>query len=89
MGFESAPRQTTADFLTALTSSAERIAIVKRGFEGKTPRTAEEFVCAWKQSPEYAALIRDIEVYEDLHPMGGPSVAEFTISGRVQQAPQQ
>jgi hypothetical protein len=87
LGFESAPRQTTADFLTSLTSPAERI--VKPGFEGKTPCTAAEFVSAWKRSPEYAALVRDIEVYEETYPIGGPSVVEFTLSRRAQQAPQQ
>jgi hypothetical protein len=87
MGFESAPRQTTADFLTSLTSPTERI--VKPGYEDKTPRTAAEFVVAWKRTPEYAALIRDIEAYEDKYPIGGPSVAEFTAWRRAQQAPQQ
>jgi ATP-binding cassette subfamily G (WHITE) protein 2 (PDR) len=87
MGFEPAPRQTTADFLTSLTSPAERI--VKPGFEDKTPRTAAEFASAWKRSPEYAALIRDIEAYDEKYPIGGPSVAEFTLSRRAQQAPHQ
>jgi hypothetical protein len=44
MGFESAPRQTTADFLAFLTSPTERI--IKLGYEDKTPRTAAEFVAA-------------------------------------------
>jgi hypothetical protein len=87
MGFESALKQTTADFLTSLTSPAERI--VKPGYEDKTPRTAAEFVAAWKRTPEYAALIRDIEAYEEAYPIGGPSVTEFTVSRRAQQAPQQ
>lgn len=84
MGFEPAPRQTTADFLTSLTSPAERI--VNPGFEDKTPRTAAEFVSAWTRSPEYAALIREIEAYDEKYPIGGPSVAEFTLSRRAQQA---
>jgi ATP-binding cassette subfamily G (WHITE) protein 2 (PDR) len=87
MGFEPAPRQTTADFLTALTSPAERI--VKPGFEDKTPRTAAEFVAAWKRSPEYAALLRDIKEYEEVYPIGGPSVTEFTVSRWARQAPHQ
>lgn len=74
MGFESAPRQTTADFLTSLTSPAERI--VKSGFEDKTPRTAAEFAAAWKRSREYATLVRDIEVYEETYPIGGQSRAQ-------------
>jgi ATP-binding cassette subfamily G (WHITE) protein 2 (PDR) len=87
MGFESAPRQTTADFLTSLTSPAERI--VKHGYEHKTPRTVAEFVAAWKRSPEYATLMRDIDVYEEKYPIGGPSAVEFTASRRAQQSLQQ
>jgi ATP-binding cassette, subfamily G (WHITE), member 2, PDR len=87
MGFESAPRQTTADFLTSLTSPAERI--VKHGYEHKTPRTVAEFVAAWKRSPEYATLMRDIDVYEENYPIGGPSAVEFTASRRAQQSLQQ
>jgi hypothetical protein len=37
-------RQTTADFLTSLTSPAERI--VKPGFENMVPRTPDEFAIA-------------------------------------------
>ena len=42
MGFYCPPRQTTADFLTSLTSPAERE--VRLGFEGRVPNTPDEFV---------------------------------------------
>lgn len=87
MGFESAPRQTTADFLTSLTSPTERI--VKPGFENKTPSTAAGFEAAWKQSPEYAILLRDIGLYEEAYPVGGSSLGEFSLSRRAQQASHQ
>ena len=87
MGFACAPRQTTADFLTSLTSPSERL--IKPGFEDRTPRTAEEFVAIWKSSTEYARLLEDIATYNKRYPIGGMSVAEFTASRSLQQAKNQ
>ncbi|KAH9210215.1 putative ABC transporter [Leptodontidium sp. 2 PMI_412] len=84
MGFECAPRQTTADFLTSLTSPAERL--VRPGCENRVPRTSEEFALAWKNSNEFAKLIQDICEYNKKYPLGGPSVAAFAASRRAQQA---
>ena len=87
MGFECGPRQTTADFLTSLTSQAERK--VREGFENRTPRNAEEFATAWSSSPEYAKLIEDIDSYDKVYPMGGSSVDEFIASRRAEQSSHQ
>jgi ATP-binding cassette subfamily G (WHITE) protein 2 (PDR) len=87
MGFECARRQTTADFLTALTSPTERV--VRAGFEGRTPKTSAEFASAWKRSPEYTRLVEEIELYEKRYPLGGKSVKDFEASRRAQQAKQQ
>jgi hypothetical protein len=87
MGFECAPRQTTADFLTSLTSPTERL--IKPGFEGRTPRTADEFAATWKGSPNYRRLIEEIDGYNEKFPIGGKSVADFVDSRRAQQAVQQ
>ncbi|KAH7327322.1 multidrug resistance protein CDR1 [Rhexocercosporidium sp. MPI-PUGE-AT-0058] len=84
IGFDCAPRQTTADFLTSLTSPAERL--VRRDYENRIPRTSEEFALAWKNSNEYAKLIRDIDLYNKKYPFGGASVAAFAASRRAQQA---
>ncbi|CAK9439084.1 uncharacterized protein LODBEIA_P33080 [Lodderomyces beijingensis] len=59
MGYECPERQTTADFLTSITNPAERV--VRPGFENKVPRTSEEFDKFWKSSPEYTALIQEID----------------------------
>lgn len=83
MGFKPASRQTTTDFLTSLTSPAERSTLVKPGFEHCTPRTAQEFSTAWKESPDYAALMRDIDEYEKSYPMGGLSVDNLTTTRRT------
>lgn len=84
MGFECPHRQTVADFLTSMTSPHERK--VRPGFENKVPRTPDEFALRWKQSPEYAALIKDIEQYEKDHPIGGDDYNQFQQSRQLQKA---
>jgi ATP-binding cassette subfamily G (WHITE) protein 2 (PDR) len=86
MGFECAPRQTTADFLTSL-SPAERL--IKPGFENKTPRTAEEFAIAWKSSQQHGKLMLEIAAFDAAYPVGGKSVDDFEASRIAQQAKQQ
>ncbi|KAL1982431.1 hypothetical protein VTN96DRAFT_1336 [Rasamsonia emersonii] len=87
MGFECPERQTTADFLTSLTSPSERI--VKPGYENKVPRTPDEFAAAWKNSEAHAKLMREIKEYEETYPIGGASVDQFIESRRAQQAKHQ
>ncbi|KAE8143941.1 ABC-2 type transporter-domain-containing protein [Aspergillus pseudotamarii] len=87
MGFECPERQTTADFLTSLTSPSERI--VRKGYEGKVPRTPDEFAAAWKNSEAHAKLIREIEEYNREFPLGGESVQKFVESRRAMQAKNQ
>ncbi|VVT50426.1 uncharacterized protein SAPINGB_P002757 [Magnusiomyces paraingens] len=84
MGYECPPRQTTGDFLTSLTSPAERV--VKPGYEGRVPATPDEFAQYWKASPEYQALIEEIEEWERENPIGGASVERFLESRSAQQA---
>lgn len=87
MGFHCPERQTTADFLTSLTSPLERV--VRPGYEDRVPRTASEFAAAWRGSVEHAQLMVDIEDYYDEFPVGGESVQTFEDSRRVQQAKRQ
>lgn len=87
MGFECTPRQTTADFLTGLTSPFERR--VRPGYEGLVPSTAEEFAQTWQKSQTYERLIADINRFNSKYPVDGDSVATFTASRRAQQAKQQ
>lgn len=61
MGWRCPPRQTTAEFLTAVTDPNGRHA--QDGMEEKVPKTAEEFVQYWKNSPEYAELHQYIDEY--------------------------
>jgi ATP-binding cassette subfamily G (WHITE) protein 2 (PDR) len=84
MGFECPARQTDADFLTSMTSALERV--VRPGWEDRVPRTPDEFAQRWKESPERAALVAQIEAYEQKYPLGGEHAQKFAESRRAQQA---
>ena len=87
MGFECPERQTAADFLTSLTSPAERV--VRKGFENQVPRTPDEFVSAWKASADYARLMNAIDAFDMEFPVGGKGLQAFVTSRKAQQARQQ
>lgn len=63
MGWECPARQTTAEFLTALTDPIGRFA--KEGWENKVPQTAEEFEAYWLRSNEYKELLQEIQDYNN------------------------
>jgi ATP-binding cassette subfamily G (WHITE) protein 2 (PDR) len=87
MGFECPARQTTADFLTSITSPAERI--VRAGFEGKTPFTPDEFATAWHKSDDRAELLKEIDEFEREYPVGGEHLGKFKESRKAAQAKSQ
>ncbi|CAG8274635.1 unnamed protein product [Penicillium salamii] len=87
MGFDCPSRQTTADFLTSLTSPSERR--VKPGCEDKVPRTPAEFAQRWQNSPECARLLQDIATFDQEHPIGGQSLTTFSEARRLMQSKQQ
>ncbi|KAL4971206.1 ABC drug exporter AbcA [Aspergillus desertorum] len=82
LGFECPARQTTADFLTSMAFPAERIP--RPGC--KPPRTGAEFAAAWKGSPEYEALRREIEDYKAQHPIDGPDALAYRQLKKAHQA---
>lgn len=84
LGFECPQRQTTADFLTSLTNPAERV--VRKGFQGKTPYTPDEFAAVWQKSEDRARLLQEIEEFDSQYPIGGPSLDEFKQSRKSLQA---
>ncbi|KAH7379502.1 ABC multidrug transporter-like protein [Pyrenochaeta sp. MPI-SDFR-AT-0127] len=65
-GWHSPPRQTTGDFLTAVTNPLERKP--REGMENKVPRTPEEFEKYWRDSPEYQSLMQEIKDFEEENP---------------------
>ncbi|KAH9904093.1 ABC-2 type transporter-domain-containing protein [Xylariomycetidae sp. FL2044] len=62
LGFECPERQTTADFLTAVTDPTERR--FRPGFENKAPKSPEELEKAFRNSPNYQMLLADVRDYE-------------------------
>ncbi|KAK7943645.1 ABC-2 type transporter-domain-containing protein [Apiospora aurea] len=62
LGYECPERQTTADFLTAVTDPIERK--FRPGFEGKAPKSPEELESAFRNSPHYKRLLADVADYE-------------------------
>lgn len=84
MGFYAPEQQTTADFLTSLTSDLERR--VREGFEGRTPKTPDEFAAAWQRSQEYRDLMAEIDEYERENPIGGEKAQAFSKAVRASQA---
>ena len=87
MGFARPDRQTVPDFLTSMTSPPERR--VREGFEGKVPRTPDEFAQRWKDSPERATLMKEIEQFENDHPFQGEDFERFKESRKLDQAKRQ
>ncbi|OWB61708.1 hypothetical protein B5S29_g2610 [[Candida] boidinii] len=64
MGFECRQRQSTPEFLTAVTDPLGRTA--RKGFENKVPNTADEFVEYWLNSKEYKYLLNEIQEVKSL-----------------------
>ena len=84
LGFECPARQTTPDFLTSMTASTERV--VRPGWEGRVPRTPDEFAACWKSSDAYKALQDEIEEYKREFSEDSPSANEFRAHKQANQA---
>lgn len=73
LGFKCPERQTTPDFLTFMTFSAQRVP--RAGCN--PPRSRQEFVTAWEKSIDYIALQAEIEEYKIQNPIYGPKAKCF------------
>lgn len=62
LGYECPERQTTADFLTAVTDPVERR--FRPGFEDSAPKTPEDLQAAFRASQAYRRNLEDISEYE-------------------------
>lgn len=62
LGYHCPERQTTADFLTAVTDPVERQ--FREGYEAKAPKTPEELEKAFRASPAYQRVLEDMRDYE-------------------------
>ena len=63
MGFECPSRQTTADFLTAVTDPHVRV--IRKRYEHLAPRTSDDFERAFSQSPDAKANWDAIAEFEN------------------------
>lgn len=77
-------RQTTGDFLTSVTNPHERQA--RKGFEGKIPRTPDDFERYWRESTARKRLMQEIEQHEKEYPLGGEMIQTFQESKKGMQA---
>ncbi|TLS31584.1 hypothetical protein PpBr36_03908 [Pyricularia pennisetigena] len=84
LGFVCPDQQTTADFLTSMTSDQERV--IRPGWEGKAPRSPDEFAKAWMNSRQRAALMVEIDDYIERHPFDGQDLQTFAKSRRMDQS---
>ncbi|KAF6805269.1 ABC-2 type transporter [Colletotrichum sojae] len=87
LGFECPARQTTPDFLTSMTAPSERV--VRPGFEGRVPRTPDEFATCWKNSRESQVLKQEIEQFKIDHPLDGADAEAFRNHKQAVQAKNQ
>ena len=63
LGYHCPERQTTADFLTAITDPIERK--FREGYEHSTPKTPEDLERAFRNSSHYQRVLEDIRDYEN------------------------
>lgn len=84
MGWYCPPRQTTGDFLAAVTNPAARKP--GKGYEGRVPRTPDDFERYWKSSKEYEVLRQEIERH-DKETSTTAAAAVFRASRRAMQNP--
>ncbi|KAF5020913.1 hypothetical protein F66182_7065 [Fusarium sp. NRRL 66182] len=87
LGFVCPEQQTTADFLTSMTSHQERI--IRQGFRGKAPRSPDEFAQAWKSSVHRQRLLGEMDGYLERHPFGGEHYEKFVESRERDQSKSQ
>ncbi|KAJ4135001.1 Multidrug resistance protein [Fusarium equiseti] len=87
LGFVCPEQQTTADFLTSMTSHQERI--IREGFEGKAPRSPDEFAQAWKDSLHRQHLLSELNEYLTRHPFDGEHLEKFVDSRKRDQSKSQ
>lgn len=87
LGFLCPEQQTTADFLTSMTSHQERV--IRPGWEGQPPRSSDEFAKAWKVSQPRARLMEEIDDYLDRHPFGGDHYERFLQSQKINRSEMQ
>lgn len=62
LGYDTPDRQTTADFVTALTDTNQ--VVFRKGMEGRAPKTAADRERVWRESDLYRQLESEMDSYE-------------------------
>ena len=83
LGFDCPARQTTADFLTAVTDPKARFA--REGFAEKVPRTPEEFAKRWTESADFKAMMNEMDTYDAIY-KNEKALNEFEASTKQEKA---
>jgi ATP-binding cassette subfamily G (WHITE) protein 2 (SNQ2) len=85
LGFHAFDRQTTPEFLTAVTSSSERV--IREGRMGPVPQTPEDFASAFRESSYYSLLESDIAAYHQSATQNKLAAEEFEEEVRRVRSP--
>jgi ATP-binding cassette, subfamily G (WHITE), member 2, PDR len=83
-GWDCLERQTTADFLTAVTDPSARFP--RPGYEGRVPLTPDDFARYWQKSPERQQLLQAIDEHEQVHPKGREALDEFAEDAKARKS---
>lgn len=83
MGWYCQPRQTTGDFLTAVTNHLNRKP--REGYETQVPRTSADFEKHWHASSNYKSLLDEIEQHAS-ETLSSAAADEFKASHRAVKA---
>ncbi|KAK1973256.1 P-loop containing nucleoside triphosphate hydrolase protein, partial [Colletotrichum cereale] len=88
LGFVCPRNQTTPDFLTSMTSPAEREGVIKSGYESKVPHTPDEFAEAWRTSSHRRQLSQEVDEYDASFGLRGSRThyADFLASKKSDQS---
>lgn len=84
MGWQRPTRQTSSDFLTAVTNPGERKP--RAGMEGKIPNSPSQFSEYWKKSPEYASLKLSMRQYSQENTLDGTQETKLAQIKHDEQA---
>ncbi|EOD44328.1 putative abc drug exporter protein [Neofusicoccum parvum UCRNP2] len=85
LGYFCPERQTTPDFLTAVTDPNERR--FRDGFRDRAPKTPDELEKAYRTSDVYRGVLRDLEEYErELEENNYADAREFEATTREQKS---
>lgn len=87
LGFMCPEGQSTPDFLTSMSSAGQRLPA--SGMKDKVPRTPDDFVKIWHQSPERKELLEQISQYNGEHPPMSGSFRKFSEQRKLEKSTKQ